>query len=418
MITFGNVDLKVIKAAYGTPTYLVDVGLIEETIEKMKDVTKKRNAKIAYASKAFLIKGMAQLVDRMDLLIDVVSGGELNTVLSAGMKAEKVVMHGNNKTLKELTEAVDAGVGRIVIDNEHEIELLKQILHAKDKVQPVLIRINPEVKVDTHQHISTGHKASKFGFPLDVNRIVKLVKGLVEDSRFEFLGLHFHVGSQLMTPTSHIDAVESLEPLYKALEEEQIFIKELNIGGGFGIDYLSDEAPYDLGDYLERIFGQVESSFKRCNLLEPTIIIEPGRSLVAKAGITLYEVGHVKALGLEKNYINVDGGLYENMRPALYDAKYRATLVEPRNSEVRRFDIAGSCCESGDILIRDMTLTTPEPGDLLVIHDTGAYHQSMASNYNKHGRNPVVFIKDGRHQLVSRRETYEDLNRLDLEFSL
>ncbi|MCT4604873.1 MAG: diaminopimelate decarboxylase [Marinisporobacter sp.] len=415
---FGGCDTVTLAKKYGTPLYVMSEDYICERCKEIGEdfLGKYENTRAVYASKAFLTLEMCRIIEREGLGIDVVSGGELYTAIKAGFSMEKVIFHGNNKTIDEIELAVKHHVGRIVVDNLYELELLNSVAQAFGKKMKILFRITPGVDSYTHKYISTGQVDSKFGIPLKGNIIEQGVKKAMEASNIELMGFHFHVGSQLFDNTSHIKAVKILVKLIKNMKEEVGFItKELNTGGGFGIYYAEGDEPKPLKYFTDAIMNTVKEECNEKDLCMPQVIIEPGRWLVGQAGITLYTVGSIKEIPGVRTYVSVDGGLPDNPRPALYDAKYEAVVANKMDQEKKQLvTIAGKCCESGDILRVDLEVPFLEPGDLLAFKSTGAYNYSMASNYNKIPRPAVVMVRGGENRLIVKRETYEDLLRNEL----
>ncbi|WP_432662864.1 diaminopimelate decarboxylase [Wukongibacter baidiensis] len=410
---FYNVDTVKLAEKYGTPLYVVSEDhIVNKCKEIQEDFIKKyKNVRAVYASKAFLNKEMCRIIDKEGLGIDVVSGGELYVAMQAGFPMEKIIFHGNNKTINELEMAIDNNVGRIVVDNFYELDLLNSITTEKEKKIQILFRVTPGVDSHTHEYISTGQIDSKFGIPISDDMIYDAVSRTTDMKYVEFKGFHFHVGSQLLENTSHLMALETLVTIMKRTEEELgLETRELNVGGGFGIYYSNGDDPKPLRYFTDAIMEALILACEKSNLLIPEVIIEPGRWIIGEAGITLYSIGSIKEIPNVRTYVGVDGGMPDNPRTALYQAKYEAVIANKINEEKNdTVTIAGKCCESGDILIWDLKVPRLAPGDILAVKSTGAYNYSMASNYNKIPRPAVVMIKDGEDRLTVRRETYEDL---------
>ena len=410
---FGGCDTVELVERYGTPLYVVSEEIIQNKCKEIREdfLSKYNNTRAVYASKAFLTMAMCKIMEREGLGLDVVSGGELYTAIKAGFPLEQVIFHGNNKSMEELTLAVSSGVGRIVVDNLYELELLKAIGIEQKKTISILFRVSPGVGGKTHQYISTGQKDSKFGIPL-VDNIIEQAVGIAMESEYiDLKGFHFHIGSQLFDNESYLEAIDILVKRIHSLKEKLGFVTaELNTGGGFGIRYLEEDRPKPLSYFVDAIMEAVVSKCKEASLEIPTIIIEPGRWIIGEAGITLYKIGAVKEIPGVRTYASVDGGLPDNPRPALYGAKYRAVLANKMDQErTEVVTIAGKCCESGDILIWDLEIPPVVPGDVLAILSTGAYNYSMASNYNRLPRPAVVLVNNGNAEIIVERETYEDL---------
>lgn len=398
---------------YGTPLYVLSEDIIRQRCRKIKSnyLDKYKNTKAAYASKAFLTVSMCKIIESEGLLLDVVSGGELYTGLMADFPMDRVMFHGNNKLYEELEMAIDNNVGRIVVDNVDEIEMVEKIANNKKKKVKILIRVSPGVEGKTHKYISTGQKDSKFGIPLVKGIIDKAVLKTIKSKNITLMGFHFHLGSNLFDKNVYTLAVEILLNLIKWLYDEFGFVaKELNTGGGFGIYYNKADEVKELTYYTDAIMEKVLSYCNKLRIDIPTIIIEPGRWIVGEAGITLYRVGAVKDIPNVRTYVSVDGGLPDNPRPALYSAKYEAIVANKCNLKPNTLvTIAGKCCETGDILIWDLMVPKTERGDILAVLSTGAYNYSMSSNYNKLPRPAVVLLSKDKEYVIVRRETYEDL---------
>ncbi|MDQ0244305.1 diaminopimelate decarboxylase [Bacillus fengqiuensis] len=416
----GGVDTVKLAKEFGTPLYVYDVALIRERARQFKDAFAQHNikAQVAYASKAFSTVAMVQLVQEEGLSLDVVSGGELYTALAAGFPREKIHFHGNNKSRAELEMAIEENIGCIVVDNFYEIELLKELSDTHQKKVPVLLRITPGIEAHTHDYILTGQEDSKFGFDLQNGQAEQAVRQTYEAPQFNLLGLHCHIGSQIFETTGFIMATKKIfEKLKEWKESISFFPKVLNLGGGFGIRYTNEDDPIPVSEYVNVIIEEVKKQTEEMKVAIPEIWIEPGRSLVGDAGTTLYAIGSRKHVPDVREYVSVDGGMNDNIRPALYQAKYEAALANRMNDKMdEKVSIAGKCCESGDMLIWDVSLPKAQPNDLLAVFCTGAYGYSMASHYNRIPKPAVVFVEDGEVQLVVKRETYEDLVKNDLPF--
>ncbi|TCO67734.1 diaminopimelate decarboxylase [Marinisporobacter balticus] len=415
---FGGCDTIELAKKYGTPLYVMNEEHINERCQEIRDdfLNKYENTKAVYASKAFLTMKMCKIIEREGLGIDVVSGGELYTAIKADFPMEKIIFHGNNKTLDEIEIAVKNNVGRIVVDNLYELELLNSVAQAFGKNVEILFRITPGVDSHTHKYISTGQVDSKFGIPLKGDIINEAVKKAMDLSNIMLMGFHFHVGSQLFDHSSHIKAVKILVKLMDDMKKKTGFVtRELNTGGGFGIYYKKGDEPKPLTYFTDAIMETIIDECKTYGLLIPLVIIEPGRWIVGEAGITLYTVGAIKEIPDVRTYVGVDGGIPDNPRPALYGAKYDVVVANKMDQEKDEVvTIAGKCCESGDILRYDLEVPKLHSGDILAFKSTGAYNYSMSSNYNKIPRPAVVMVCNGEDQLMVRRETYEDLLKNEL----
>ncbi|KRQ87362.1 Diaminopimelate decarboxylase [Caloramator mitchellensis] len=416
-LTISNVDAVKLAKNYGTPLYVVDeVEIIRRCREIKQNHMDKYSGRAVYASKAFLNKEMCRIINREGLGLDVVSGGELYTAKSVDFPMDRVIFHGNNKSLSELEMAIDFGVGRIVIDNFFEIENLNKILNHKNKTIDIQIRVNPGIDGHTHDYIKTGQVDSKFGFTLYDGAALNAVKNVLESPFLNLKGIHAHIGSQLHQKDIYITEVKVLAEFIKNIKDEFNYeIDEINVGGGFGIFYTEDDSRKLINYFTDDINLTVIKEFSRLNLKRPVVIIEPGRWIVGEAGFTIYTIGAIKEIPNIRKYISIDGGMADNPRPPLYGAKYLALIANKITQlEEELVTISGKCCESGDILIKDIMLPKVESGDILVVLSTGAYNYSMASNYNRLPRPAVVLVNNGEHRLIVRRETYEDIIRNDV----
>ena len=421
-LSIGGVDTIELVKTYGTPLYVYDIALFRKRARGFIDTFKNAsvNAQVAYASKAFSSMAIYQVAAQEGLSVDVVSGGELYTALKAGFPSEKIHFHGNNKSLQELEFAFESNIGCIVIDNFYEIELLKQLSIQRKQKMHVLIRVTPGVEAHTHDFITTGQSDSKFGFDLSNGQADQAFKELYNDPYLELQGMHCHIGSQIFdTAAFRLAAKKLTDKMGEWLAEYQFHANVLNLGGGFGIRYTNEDAPLEPAIYVDDMIKTVKQEADRLNISMPEIWIEPGRSLVGDAGTTLYTIGSQKVVPNTRNYLAIDGGMSDNIRPALYDAKYDAVIANKMSqSATSTYTIAGKLCESGDKLIKNINLPKAEPNDILATFCTGAYGYSMASNYNRLPRPAVVFVENGEHQLVVKRESYEDLVKLDLPLAI
>ncbi|WP_458412617.1 diaminopimelate decarboxylase [Schinkia sp. CFF1] len=417
-LEIGGVDTVELAKEYGTPLFVYDVALMRKRARAFKETFEKLQVKaqVAYASKAFSTIAMINVAEEEGLSLDVVSAGELYTALAANFPAERIHFHGNNKSVEEIRMGIEAGIGCFVADNFYELELLQKIASEKDKKVAVLLRISPGVEAHTHDYISTGQVDSKFGFDLKSGQVEKAIETTRTLENLELLGIHSHIGSQIFETAGFLMAVETIFGAIERWSKELNFVpKVLNLGGGFGIRYTEEDDPIPPENYVAAIIDKVKSHVDHLNINIPEIWIEPGRSIVGDAGTTLYSVGSNKEIPDVRKYLAVDGGMGDNLRPALYQAKYEAALANRVNDVAEEtVSIAGKCCESGDMLIWDLPLPKANPGDILAVFCTGAYGYSMANNYNRIPRPAVVFVENGEAQLVVKRETYEDLIHLDL----
>jgi diaminopimelate decarboxylase len=417
-LVIGGCDVVDLSNEYGTPLYLFDESTIRQKCREFKDEFTRLypDTLVIYASKAFLNRALALILKEEGLGLDVVSGGELSIARSVDFPPDKVYFHGNNKTAEELNLALDWGVGRIVVDNFHELELLNKLARKRGTDQNILLRLSPGVDPHTHQHTTTGTIESKFGFPLATGQAEEAVNRASSASNLNLLGLHFHLGSPVSEIQPYQLAMELVLGFARGVSQKFGFdLREFNVGGGFAVSYTSDSVVPAIADYARAVTGKLDSLVSELGLSRPRLIVEPGRAIVAQAGVALYKVGAVKEIPGVKKYVCVDGGMSDNIRPAVYGAKYEA-LVANRALESGRniVSIAGKLCESGDILAKDVNLTTARPGDIIAIPVCGAYSVPMSSNYNAIPRPAIVMVNEGRARLIRRRETYQDLMNLDL----
>ncbi|MBN9653135.1 diaminopimelate decarboxylase [Halobacillus sp. GSS1] len=419
-LLIGQVPAQELAEQYGTPLYVYDVGEIRQKARAFVQTFKENQvaAQVAYASKAFSSVAMLQVANQEGLSLDVVSEGELHTALEAGFPVEKIHMHGNNKSIRELEMAVEHGIGCVVVDNFYEIELLHVILQEQKKEMDVLLRVTPGIEAHTHDYILTGQEDSKFGFDLASGQAEEAFMKIREDANIRLIGLHCHIGSQIFETSGFEMATRKLfTTLIDWRDRYGYEATVLNLGGGFGIQYTKEDEPLDLDQYAHALIREVKTLSSQYNYPMPEIWIEPGRAIVGEAGTTIYTIGSIKEVPDVRTYVSVDGGMTDNIRPALYQAKYEAALVEKMDQDPEKeYSIAGKCCESGDMLIWDVALPRVEHGDRLAVFSTGAYGYAMANNYNRFQKAAVVFVEDGKHQLVVRRESYQEMTRLDLSY--
>jgi diaminopimelate decarboxylase len=403
-LEIGGCDVLDVVAEHGTPAYIYAEDDMRARARAFVDAFAARtdDFEVIYASKALPVTAAYRLMAEEGLSVDVASGGELYLALRAGFDPARIYMHGNNKSADELRLAFDAGIGHVVLDSFAEIELADRLL---DRPQDVLIRVTPGIKPSTHSYIQTGQLDSKFGFGLEDGLAAEAVRRTRESRNLRLVGVHAHIGSQIF----------DLEPYVKTIELLADFIdfecRLLNVGGGLGIAYTSEDEPGSIEDYAEVKVRAVQRVFDPV----PRILVEPGRSLVGNAGVTAYRIGTIKEIPGVRAYVAVDGGMSDNLRPMLYGARYEAVIADrPDAAPTHEATIAGMHCESGDILIKEVGLPEPRIGDVLVTPATGAYGYAMANNYNGVPRPPVIFCKDGHARVVVRRETYADLAARDV----
>ncbi len=416
-LTIGGVDTLQLAEKYGTPLYVMDEDLIRKHCRIYKSAMDKYyggNGLVLYASKAFSCKYMCRIANEEGLGLDVVSGGELYTAHKAGFPMEKVFFHGNNKTADELEMAVTLGVGTIIVDNIYELETLNKIAGNMGKKSDVMFRIKPGIDAHTHDFIMTGQIDSKFGVALETGEAMQAYKKAAKMENLNVVGVHCHIGSQIFDRAPFEEAAKVLMNFIGDLSDIGINVQKLNLGGGYGIKYTKDDTPIDYDKYMEAVSEVVKNTAAKRNIPLPQILMEPGRSIVAPAGITLYTIGCIKDIPDIRTYVSVDGGMADNPRHIMYDSKYDAVLAKNPLGEIdKTVTIAGKCCESGDILVRDIALPNLEVGDTLAVLATGAYNYSMASNYNRIPRPPVVMVSGGTDTVAVKRETYEDIIKND-----
>ena len=414
----GGVDMVELAHELGTALYVMDEADMRGRMEEYREAFRSRyeNSDIIYASKAFLNKEVVRIAEAEGLCLDVSGGGELACARAVDFPMERVFVHGNNKTPTELREAIEAGVHRIVVDSRIELARVSQIAGELGVEQPIYLRITPGVEADTHEYIRTGCEDSKFGFTMLDDFAFRCIKDVLAAPHVKLVGLHCHIGSQIFALHSFREAVAVMvEFMARIRDEYGLVIEELDLGGGLGIAYTVDEKPSSIEDFAECTVNAVKDYCARFDVPLPRILVEPGRSLVANAGITLYTVGILKTLPNIRKYVAVDGGMSDNIRTALYHAEYEPTIAnkagQPRTEIVT---LCGKHCESGDAVVIDMPLQHPDLGDIVAVFGTGAYCHSMSSNYNGQPRPAIVFVKDGQARVTTRRETYADLMARDI----
>jgi diaminopimelate decarboxylase len=417
-LCIGGCDVVDLAEEFGTPLYLFDELTLRHRCREFKDEFGKYypDTLVIYASKAFLNRALALIFKEEGLGLDVVSGGELSIAHSVDFPLDKVYFHGNNKTPEELNLALDWGVGRIVVDNFYELELLNKLAGERGISQNISLRLTPGVDPHTHQYTTTGTIESKFGFPVATGQAEEAVKQALSASNLNLLGLHFHLGSPVPDVQPYELAMEIILRFAREMGRKSGFnLSEFDIGGGFAVPYTLDSKVPAIADYARAVTGKLNGLVSELGLSRPRLIIEPGRAIAGQAGVALYKVGAIKEIPGIKKYVCVDGGISDNIRPALYGAKYEA-LVANKALEAERdmVTIAGKLCESGDILVKDINLASAHSGDIIAIPVCGAYSIPMESNYNAMPRPAIVMVKEGRARLIRRRETYQDLMNLDL----
>lgn len=418
-MTIGGCDAVDLAREFGTPVYVFDEADLRARCQELQDEFGSRlpDVLVLYASKAYIGKALAGVIDDQGMGLDVVAGGEIAVAKAAEFPMERVYMHGNNKSRAELEEAINAGIGRIVIDNFLDIEQIDSVAAAAGRKQSVLLRITPDVDPHTHSHITTGVIDSKFGLPLVEGQAEEAVKRALASPNLEVTGVHCHIGSQLFESEPFAEAIDKTIAFAAEMTRKHgLQLREFSPGGGIGLQYVREEAPPPISHFAETIADAVKAACKRHGLDLPRVVLEPGRSVVGRAGVALYTVGARKEIPGVRTYVSVDGGMADNIRPAIYDARYEAVPADrPLAENEERVTIAGKYCESGDILVRDIDLPRLQPGDILAIPASGAYCLAMGSNYNGALKPPIVFVRDGKARLVRRRETYADIMACETE---
>lgn len=404
---------------YGTPLYVMSEGHMRKQFNTLKSqmIDKYENALPLFASKSFSCIAIYKLAKEYGVGIDCVSAGEISIALKAGFDPLMIYFHGNNKLPSEIEYALKNGVIHFVIDNFYEIEQIEKIASELNVQVKGLVRITPGVYAGGHDYIRVGAKDTKFGFSSHDNTYLKAIKKVIDAPHIDFEGIHCHVGSQIEDIQAYVLAMNKFVDIaYEIYDIFGIVINELNAGGGFGIQYTKSDRPLEFGYVVSTIMDIIEKGFAKRNLKRPKVLVEPGRYCVGNAGITLYTVGSYKNIPDIRDYISVDGGMTDNIRSSLYQAKYDAIIANKAGQEPDHLvTVAGKNCESGDILIRDIMLADPQPGDILANFSTGAYHYTMSSNYNQLPKPAVVFTYQGKSRLVIRRQTFDDLVYYDVE---
>lgn len=416
-LEFDRCELVKLAQKYGTPCYIFSENIIRKKCREYVTAFSRRNInfEVIYAGKAFLVKAMCNILKEEGLGLDVSSGGELYTALSAGFPPDKIFFHGNNKSKVEIEFALKEKIGTMMVDSEYELDLIDRIAESLNTKVRIILRVTPGIDTHTHKYIQTGQVDSKFG--INIDRVPSFMKKVLSKEHLGYHGLHFHLGSQIFDLSPYVLAIKEMVKLIGKIKElEGVDTLNLNLGGGLGAKYLEVDLPPSIENFVNLMVDNIENEIRKNNLMMPKILIEPGRSIVAEAGITLYSIGNIKEIPGIRKYLIVDGGMADNPRPILYEAKYEAVLVNKIDSSLpkERVTIAGKCCESGDILINNLMLPKAALGDLLIVFTTGAYHFSMSSNYNRLPRLAVVLVNQGKDDLIVKRETYADMVKNDV----
>ncbi len=418
-LTFAGFDTVELAEKYGTPLYIMDENLIRERVRTYKNAMAccfPENSVPEFASKAFSTKQIYRIMAEEGADIDVVSCGEIYTAKVAGFPMERAYFHGNNKTDADIEFAIDSGVGYFVIDNEEEMFALDRIAKEKGIIQKALLRVTPGIDPHTHKKISTGSVESKFGIAIETGQAKTAVEKLLCLSNVKLCGFHCHIGSQIFESEPFVTASRIMLEFIKEIRDSLGYTAEmLNLGGGFGVRYVESDPVIDYAEKIAEVAAAVNAQCEELGLSVPIIHMEPGRSFVADAGMTLYTVGTVKEIKGYKNYVSIDGGMADNPRYALYESEYTVILASRANEKADYVaTVAGRCCESGDLIGEDFKIVKPKRNEILAVLTTGAYNYSMASNYNRIPRPAVVMLKDGTDYLAVKRETFEDICRLDV----
>ena len=418
-LEIGGCDTIDLAEKYGTPLYVVDENEIRKNCRAfVKSIEDNYNGHgtVAYASKAFSCMEMYRICKQENMSIDTVSAGEIYTALKAGFPAERIYFHGNNKTLDEIEFALDNNVGRIVVDNLTELEKIEKAAEKRNITAKIMFRIKPGIDAHTHSFIRTGQIDSKFGLALENGEAMVGVKRALALKNVDLCGLHCHIGSQIFDISPFELAAEvMMDFIAKIKEETGAEIKELNLGGGFGIKYTGEDKPAPYSDYMNRVAAVIKKKAEEHSMELPFIIIEPGRSIAGAAGITLYTVGAVKEIENVRTYVSIDGGMTDNPRYILYQSTYEILCANKANEpKTEKITLAGKCCESGDLIQENAMIQKVVPGDTIAVLSTGAYNYSMASNYNRIGRPAVVMTNNGESRIIVKRESFEDLVRNDV----
>ena len=415
-LVIGGCDSVELAAEFGTPLYVFDEFSLRSKCAEFKEEfgQRYRDTTVLYAGKAFINKALVIILKDEGLGLDVVSAGELGIAQSVGFPLDKVYFHGNNKSAEEIRLALEVQVGCLVVDNFHELTMLGEIAREMNAQTHILLRLSPGIDPHTHQYITTGIVDTKFGFQLASGE--EAVAQAMRASNLNLVGLHFHLGSLIFETEPYQRAIELILSLAAKMKLKYSFeLRELNVGGGFAIQYALDSPAPSVSAYAEAIASTIISKCQELELLLPRLTVEPGRAIAGPAGVALYQVGVVKDIPGVRRYVSVDGGMADNIRPALYGAKYEAVVANKTlEAEAKIVTIAGKFCESGDILVKDINLPPVSAGDIIAIPDCGAYCLPMASNYNASFKPAIVLVKDGKARLIRRRETLDDLTRCDL----
>ncbi len=418
-LIIGRNDVLKLREKYGTPLYIVDIATIRKQCRSYRENFNfsDLDVGIIYAAKAFICTAMCELIAREGLGLDVSAGGELFIALASGFPADRIYFHGNNKSAEEIQYGLESKVGYFMVDNFWELETLGKLCQKNNIRQKIMLRVNPGIKADTHEYIQTGGIKSKFGFGLISNIALEAVRKANQYKNLELTGIHAHIGSQIFNLSCYERLIEVFIKFIREVRDKLgVSINRINIGGGLGVKYTPEDRPSSIKDLAKVVYDAVRKYQKKFDVRLDRLYLEPGRSIIGNAGVTLYKIGGVKEINGVKNYILIDGGMSDNIRPMLYQAKYNAYLAnrmeDSKNTEdgmKKHYSIAGKHCESGDVIIDDIKLPPVSSGDFMVMATTGAYCYSMSSNYNSQPKSAVVAVENGKSWVWIKRQTYKDL---------
>ncbi len=417
-LILGGCDVVGLATEFGTPLYVFDEATLRRTCAEYRSAFGQSygNVTVIYAAKAFINRALAMIIKEEGLGLDVVSGGELSIARSVDFPAEKVYFHGNNKLREEIELAISCRVGRIVVDNLYELPLINEVAKEAGITQDILIRLTPGIDAHTHRHVATGVIDSKFGLPIALGQAEEAVVKAMSSSNLKLVGLHVHLGSLIFSAEPYQEAIKIVFRFAAEMRERYgVDFREFNLGGGFAIQYTRDAPAQGVAYYAGAIAAAIQSCSKGLGMQLPWLVIEPGGAIVGRSGVAVYRAGAIKDIPGVRKYISVDGGMADNIRPALYGSRYEALIANKvTEDEAEQVSIVGKFCESGDILVKDAKVPTVVPGDTIVIPVAGAYCLSLASNYNASLKPAVVLVRDGKARIIRRREGYDDLMRCDL----
>jgi diaminopimelate decarboxylase len=416
-LTIGGCDLIELASDFGTPLYIFDEATLRRSCGEFRGEFGKlyKDTLVIYAAKAFINRALAKIIHEEGLGLDVVSGGELSIARSVDFPMNKVYFHGNNKLREEIEMAIDCRISRIVVDNLHELSLVNEIARKAKATQDILLRLTPGIDAHTHQYVTTGIIDSKFGFPIASGQAEEAIVKAMSEPNLRLIGLHVHLGSLIFSIEPYQKAIEIVFKFAAGMKKKHnLIFREFSPGGGFAVQYTQDTPAPDTAYYARAIVDAIHSACKEFKLEPPRLIVEPGRAIVGRAGIAIYRAGAIKDIPGIRRYVAIDGGMADNIRPALYGSRYEAIVANKADKkECERVSIVGKFCESGDILVKDEDIPGVVPGDIIAIPVSGAYCLAMASNYNASLKPAIVMVKNGKARLIRRRESYEDLMRFD-----